>query len=566
MSRLDRAVVLAALLVMAALAVSLALPRTGEDRPWPSPGVVPPPEPPTLYEGIVGPVVAINPLVAQTAADRDLVSLVFSGLTRAMPDGAVAPDLAESWTVDPDGLGYTFTIRPGLTWHDGRPLTADDVVFTVLTIQDPAYRGALRASWETVTVSRLDARIVRFTLTEPLGGFLQATTLPILPAHRLLDVPVADLAAASFNREPVGSGAWRLISFEAGEAVLERVEPPSATPDASPEPTPPGGPIGEPQSVGRIVVRVFPDAATLAAAYAAGTVDAAAGLPPGQVADLASLSGTRVLRYSSSTFVSVVLNLRPGRTVFGDVDVRRGLLQALDREAIIRTVYGGYAVRADSPISPSSWAYDAETSTVHAHDRDGAARSFQAAGWKRGEAGWVTGDGDPVAFSLAALDPVNDPLGNVLAEEIADTWRSLGLDVAVESYPPDPFVAQVLVPGDYAAAVLNVNMGLDPDVYPLLASPQAIEGGSNVSGYQSAALDALLKAARLAADRETRRARFSELQAALTRDVPMLPIVFPDQLYVVRDTVLGPAGRQVADRSARFWDVLTWRLADGQSR
>jgi peptide/nickel transport system substrate-binding protein len=269
-----------------------------------------------------------------------------------------------------------------------------------------------------------------------------------------------------------------------------------------------------------------------------------------------------VIHYPSTTVTLIVPNVRAGHRVFANVYVRRGLLRSLDREGIIDGLFDRAAERADSPISPASWAYNAKKSTVYAFDRTAATKDLEAAGWKRDSLGWRSKDGKPVTFSISAIDTAGDPLDNALARAIATEWTSIGLNVTVVDYGADGFVTQ-LVRGNFDVALLEVNMGLDPDVFPLLTSSQAVEGGSNVGGYQSAALDSLLKAARLGVDRKARIGAFAALQAALTRDLPLLPIAFADELYVVRDGVIGPGGRLVADRSGRFWDVLTWRLADG---
>ena len=559
MSGRDRLVVLFGLTMLAILGGAVLASSDGRTN---RPGASVSPSTAALVEGVVGRATSVNPLMPQNAADFDLIALVFSGLTRSFPDGSLGADLAESWTISPDGKIYTFTLRAGATWHDGHPVTADDVVFTVLTIQAPDYEGPLRASWRSVRVEKLDTRTVRFTLAEPLGAFLQATTLPIVPAHRLVGVPVSSLRDAVFNRQPVGSGPYRLVRLDFDEAELELARPgvtAGGRGDARSVPT--DGPGG---TIARIIVRFYPDAASLAGAYRFGHVRTAAGLPPEQALALETLPGTTVLRYPSTKLTAIVPNVRLGHRFFASADVRRGLLRGLDRDGLVTDLYQGAAERADSPISPQSWAFDADSTTVYEYDRPATASDFKKAGWTRGSLGWRSKGGDAVSFALATLDAASDPLGHALAQEIVAEWTAVGLTVDAVEYDADGFVAQ-LVRGNFDVALLHVNMGLDPDVFPLLTSSQALEGGSNVGGYQSASLDRLLKAARLGVDRAAREAAFAALQEALTTDLPILPVVFVHELYVVRDDVSGPGPRLVADRSGRFWDVLTWRLADGRA-
>ena len=144
-------------------------------------------------EGVLGRPMSVSPLSARTQADRDLVALVFSGLVRNGPSGTLVPDLAESWSVDPTGAVWTFQLRDDARWHDGEPVTGEDVAFTIRVLQDPTYTGPAAGSWNGVTVQTVGSRTVVFTLAPPLGGFLQAATQPIAPAHILSGIPAAQL-------------------------------------------------------------------------------------------------------------------------------------------------------------------------------------------------------------------------------------------------------------------------------------------------------------------------------------------------------------------------------------
>ncbi|HEY6012717.1 MAG TPA: ABC transporter substrate-binding protein, partial [Candidatus Limnocylindrales bacterium] len=240
LTRTDRAVV-GSLVVLFALIASLvglpavipgAAPGAGAS---PSPSVAPPPEPRPYREGMVGHATSVSPLTAHSQADRDLVALVFSGLVRNGPDGTIVPDLARQWTVDATGAIWTFQLRPDARWQDGEPVTAEDVAFTIRTLQDPSYTGPAAGSWQDVTVKTEGALTVVFTLSTPLGGFLQAATQPIAPSHILAGVPVAQLADDPFNRQPIGSGPFALVSLtDAGAelrpaAALLGAELPAAT-------------------------------------------------------------------------------------------------------------------------------------------------------------------------------------------------------------------------------------------------------------------------------------------------------------------------------------------------
>jgi peptide/nickel transport system substrate-binding protein len=573
LTRRDRAVVGGLLLVLVLLASAVAWPSLSPAA-TPSPSPSPSPTVARAYrEGMLGRPTSVSPFAARTAADRALVALVFSGLVRLGPDETLEPDLAERWTVDPAGAVYTFTLRSDARWHDGEPVTAADVAFTIRTLQDPTYTGPGGASWRDVTVTAIDDRTIRFELSNPLGGFLLAATQPIAPAHLLEGIPPERLATDPFGQQPVGSGPYRLLSWNASEASLEAVIPgtdygavdstaPPADSLASPSPTAtPSRPL---PYLASLELRFFTQPAGLAAAYRDGDLDAAVGLPPTEASTLASGPGSRLLRYPRATLTGVVFDLRPTRREFQDPRSRLALLQAIDRDAIVATELAGLGVRADAPIPPSSWAFDAAKSPPLAADPMAAAKGLAAAGWKRLKDGGWAAPGTTQAYTIELISPDADsnPAAAAVAAAIADDWRAIGMTVDLVALPPPELVGERLAAGRFAVAVLDVMVGLDPDLYPLLASTQTLTGGSNVSGLQDATLDTKLVAARRPGDEASRKAAYADLQGYLSANQFLLPIAWRDEVVVLREDVIGPSVRPLGDTADRYYDVLTWRLAD----
>jgi peptide/nickel transport system substrate-binding protein len=588
----DRGIVAALSAVLVLLALVTAMPSAPSAAALPSPaaGAGSPPAAaalPAVYrEGSIGGLISINPLTARTQADRDVAALVFSGLVAIGQDGGYRPDLASAWSADAKGKRWTFTIRPDARWQDGVPVTSEDVIFTVGILHDARYTGPLGASWRDVTVTAQDARTVTFELATPLGGFLQAATIGLLPAHLLRDVPVATLADDPFSLHPIGSGPFVLASWNtstaelvAASAAANPFSQPSAAPSAAPSPAACSSPLslGSPcvapspsaapggTALAAITFTFFPDATALAAAYREGTLDAASGLPAALAQELVALPGSRLLSYPRTTLSAVVLNLRPGNDALRVPGVRRALLAAIDRSAIIATVFGGAATRADTPIPPSSWAFDPTASAEVRYDVKAAAAGFKAAGWKKTAAGWIAPGGKkPYAIELISPDVVSNPSAMAVSQAVAEAWRTFGLTVTVRGMPPAEYVDTHLRKGDFQAAMVDVAIGLDPDLYPLFASTQVVGGGSNLAGIQDVDLDRLLMAARAPGTLDQRKRAFSALQVRLADQNYLLPIAFRDELVVVSDRVLGPVTRELGDSSDRFWDVLTWRLADAR--
>ena len=555
MSRRDGAVVLVLLVVLGLLGAAIAAPSF---TPVASPRPTPSPAPIAIHrEAVVGRPSSVNPVTARTQADRDLVALLFRGLVRSGRDGRPVADLATGWTVEAKGARWTFRLRPDARWQDGVPVTSDDVVYTVRVLQDPSYAGPLAAGWQGVTATAIDARTVRFDLAVPLGGFLQATTQPLLPAHLLASVPVADLADSPFSLRPVGNGPFALADLTPESAVLVPViEPvdPGSGPLASPGPggVSPGTPL-----LAGLELRFYASPGEAAAAYRAGEVDAVSGLPPATAATLAQLPATRRVAYPGTTLTGIFLNLRPNVGPFG-ARVRAALLAAIDRGRLIKDLLAGSGQRADTPIPPSSWAYDPKAAPAVAFDRKAAAAGLRAAGWTRSGTGWLPPKAKkPVTITLLTATASVNPVTAGVATRVAAAWTSLGIPTTVTSLTAGDLVAR-LRGADFVAVVADVNVGLDPDPYPLLASSQIQAGGSNVSGYQDPALDAALTAARAPGTDSARRAAYSRLETLLGRLEPILPLFFRDSVFVVSDRLVGPKAVPIADPSGRFWDVIAW--------
>ena len=575
MTRTDRLVVGGLVLLIAITAFAIGGPGL---TPVPGPSL--PPSAPTTSapepyrEGILGRPTNVSPFGARTQADRDLVALAFRGLVRR--DAAARPtaDLARSWTSTADGATWTFELDPDARWHDGTPLTAADVAFTIRTLQDPAYRGPGAGSWTGITATADGQHRITMAFATPIAGVLDLATQPVAPEHLLGSTPVADLADDPFGQAPIGSGAYAIVELDRDHAVLEPAAAvaapaeseaapsdaprrPSGDPLATPSPMP--RPAASDEPLARILLEFFDDAESLAAAFRSGQLDAASGLDPAAAAELARTSGARVLRYPATTLTAVVANLRPSAPTLRDARLRQSLLRAIDRQRIVNQILGGAAALADGPIPPTSWAYARPTASPGAGTSAAPSAAASIAPSSRPPA---SGSRAPVRLELLVPTRTADATQFAIGSQVAEDWRALGL--VVELVERDPVVIAVdhLRTGDFELALVDIAIGHDPDLYPLLASSQARSGGANVSGLQDPALDRLLEAAREPADEASRIEAFKALQERLRSSTYLLPLAWPDVVTVVSNRVVGPAVRQVSDGSERFGDVLTWRLAD----
>jgi peptide/nickel transport system substrate-binding protein len=559
-------------LSIASLAPSL---QSSEGEAEPTPGI---PDTRHYVEGVLGRATGANPFGARSAADRALVALIFRGLVRLGPGSAIVGDLASRWTVNEAGTTWTFHLREDQYWEDGAPITAEDVAFTVGVLSDPAYTGPGGESWQDVSATVVDRLTVELRLTTPLGGFLQAATQPIAPAHLLGHVPPEAIADDPFGEAPVGSGPYRLAFLLAPLALLTAsapIEPLPPDPDGpnftTPRPTdslasarPTAKADVAVPHLSSIEFRYYDSFEALRVDWDAGDLDAASGLQPADATTLAATRGARLLSYPGTTLLAAGLNLRANRDEFQDPAVRRALLQAIDRNRLVSTILSGLGSRADSLIPPSSPMFDAATSKELPVDVAGARKALTDAGWKPSDAGWIPkGETEALVIALLSPEEAANPVAYATAAALGEAWRGIGLAVRHVPLPAAELIGDLLTRGEFQVAVLPFAIGLDPDVYPLLAASQTRTGGSNVIGLQDPDLDKLLVAARTPTADDARIAAYKALQERLAARTYMLPLAFRNEYVVLRETVIGPETRPIATSGDRYWDVLTWRLAEG---
>lgn len=496
----------------------------------------------TYTEAVTGVPTGFNPLAPPfNEADRDVTTLLFTGLTRLDGRAGVIPDLATRWDMAPDGRAYEFTIRPDARWHDGRPVTADDVVFTIRTIQDPEFRGfnELANFWRGFTVEKVDERRVRFNMAAPYAPFLSATTVGLLPNHLLGNLPADQVLDSPFNVQPVGNGPFRLARATTDTVTLEAFE---------------AFPGGRPW-LDRIVLRFYPDDSQTLAAVQRREAQGVFMTP--QVA--ATSSGTvlrderlRALAPVRASWVGLFLNTRD--PLFADERVRQAIAFSLDRPQIIREAVGGQAVVAQSPLLPNTWAWEPVLADYNP-DRGQAGILLDAAGWRAGPDGVRRNQGNALAFSLLSDDdPVRVQVVQVIARQLGQA--GIRAEPSVSGYTG--LLQNFLVPRRYQAIVYGVDFPPDPDPYLLWHSTQAREDGFNFSSFTDTALDRLLERARTTPDQAQRREAYVEFQRTFAQLLPSIPLYNPTYLYVQDRELLGVEMGTLFEPAGRFADARSW--------
>jgi len=496
-------------------------------------------------EGVTGQPKFLNPLLAATTdyPAQSLDALIFSGLVKDDPSGQPKPDLAESWDISADGKQYTFYLRPNALWQDGQPVTADDVVYTVSVIQAPDFPGNadLAAAWQGVEVTKLDNLTVRFTRSEAFAPFLDYTSVGLLPAHLLAQTAPKDLPSAQFNRQPVGSGPYRLRQLDLRSATLD-------VSDTYYAPKP---------YITRLVFRFYKDDAAVSQAVLRDEVQGDWHIDSTQMATLSASPNLKMYTAVQPSFDGLCFNLND--PLMSQLEVRQAIAYGIDREALRRQFMGGLAQIDDSPIPFTSWAFDPGVQH-YSYDPSQAAAALDNGGWGLGADGIRSRAGQRLAFVMLVADlPDHVALANGIAQQL----KGIGMDVTVQAGGFDGLVKDFLAPRNFQVALLDWDVpGSDPDPYPLWHSSQATAVGLNFSGWKNPRADAQLELARSNTDMAVRKQAYSQFQAIFASDLPAFLLFHPVYQYGVDAAVQGvslPAAIHPWDRFATEaqWYVKT---------
>jgi peptide/nickel transport system substrate-binding protein len=498
----------------------------------------------TYVEGVTSAAQYLNPVLAATPVDEDVVRLVFSGLSRYRSDGSIQGDLAQTFSTSEDGKVWTFQIRGDATWQDGKPVISDDVVYTVALLQDKAYVGPYSDAFRGVKVERVDDRVVRFTLPDAYGPFAASTTVPLLPSHLLAKVDYAALPRVAFNQHPVGTGPFRVVEADSRQTVLARSDSFYRT---RPDRTRP--------YLDRLVLRSYPDASEALTALGRGEIDGVGGLSTGDAERARALKNVNLYSFGTNDFTALFLNVRPEKTTFRDRVVRQAIATAIDRGRVLQVAADGRGSVADEFVPQSSWAYIRDITRL-TRSYDDAKALLDGADWKDHDGDGVRDRGGvKLAFGITTS---SEPARVAAALQISDDLAAIGMRVELKAMPFTELIEEAARERTYDALLIGISVSGDPDPYSFFHSSEIADPGHNFSGYSTLPMDRSLEAARRTTDQTKRRELYTSVFQAIATDVPVVFLYFSDYLYAQAKPVQGLKIAPISDPRERFWNAEDW--------
>ncbi|MCC7119683.1 MAG: peptide ABC transporter substrate-binding protein [Anaerolineales bacterium] len=540
------------ILVVAVTLVIVALLLLSQQQPGMI-SILPQAAPGGIYtEALIGSIGRLNPALDwNNSVDRDIDRLIFSGLMKFDGQGLPQPDLADSWGESADGMTYNFSIRSNAKWHDGQPVTSDDVLFTIETIKSAGslFPQDIKDLWSQIEVRKLNDLTLQFILPEPFAPFLDYTTFGILPKHLLENTPADQLAAAEFNLKPVGTGPYKFDSLivDNGQitGITLKVNEDYYLPRAFIE---------------QVVFRFYPTSASALDAYNSGEVLGISHITE-DVLQAALTEPTLSIYTSRLPQLSLVFlnNNNTAVPFLQNANVRRALLLATNRNVIASKILKGQAIIADGPILPGSWAYYNEIERVE-YDPDAAAALLKQEGYviPAGGGDVRAKDGQFLTFTLTHPD---DELHTKIAQAIQANWALVGVKVDLQAVSYDSLVKDFLTTRNYQAALADLNTARTPDPDPYLFWHQAeATGGQNYSQWDNRTASEYLETARTTADFTDRARLYRNFQVIFSKELPSLPLYYPVYTYAVDSQVQGVQVAPLYDTSDRLALISEWYL------
>jgi len=484
-----------------------------------------------------------NPIMSDNVYDDYISRTIFEALVGNNSDGEMIPDLAE-WTLSDDKLTYTFTLKDGIKFSDGTPMTTEDVAFTYMTIAHPDYNGPRAYAVSSLTgyeefhsgtkdtfdgIKVIDDKTISFTFPEGMAApaNIECFIYGIMPKHYYEFATWEDFLA--LNEKPLGSGIMIFENWEPKQFVklIKNADYWDAANAAK---------------IDGILISEVPDESIISALQ---TNQIDFGQVPSSAENLEAiemLDNIQIANYLGNGYTFMCFNCT--RPKLADVRVRQALMYALDRESFINAQYGeGLASVGMAPISPSSWAFP-ESSELNAYsfDMDKAGKLMDEAGWTMGTDGFRYKDGEK--FKVNWLVYTDSSWPGTLSSMAADTWKQLGVELEVELMDFDTVASRTMdaapADKDFDIYTMGFTLSIDPDPTGALFDDNAyVAGGFNASGYKNAAAMELVAKGKAEFDNTKRAVIYKEWAKIMNEEIPHVIIAYRSEIWGINNRVKG---------------------------
>jgi peptide/nickel transport system substrate-binding protein len=483
----------------------------------------------TVREGVIGTPRFINPVLATSDQDLDMVALVFAGLTKKEGTGSIVLDLAESITESEDKLHYDIILKQRARFHDGEPVTSDDVIYTISLIQNPAIKSPHRVLFEGVTIDKVSDREFTVNLKKPFPLVMQAFTVGIVPKHVWKNLTDEQISLSDYNIHAIGSGPFMIEGVRTDSGI-----PVSFLLKAHESYT-----LGRPH-LDSIELFMYQNEKYLTQAFNDGDIDRLHGISPEKISTL-SIATTSVQTSLLPRTFTVFFN--PNKADFlSDKKVRQALNLAINKEAIVQEILQGYGYVIETP-----YPFDLNQPKA-IFDKEKARALLLESKYMKNASSTLTID----------IATANTPEMKAVADRIKTDWADIGVTVNVLVYEFADLNQTIIKERDYEALLFGTLTRTPSDLYAFWHSSQRAYPGLNISNYVSNKLDKNLTTLREDDNELNRVTAYDSVRSEFMDEVPGIFLYAPSLIYVANDNVTSPLPLFSIDNSSRFLLVNDW--------
>jgi len=498
----------------------------------------------SLKLGIVGRPSHINPILTKSNdCDRELIELIYDGLYSIDGKGQLIPELADKVEISEDKKTYILFLKENVLWHDGVPFTADDVIFTIETIQDPKFQSPLRLNWEGVVVEKLSNYALRFNLKTSYEPFLQNLTLKIIPKHIWENIEPYSFSFADYNLKPIGTGPYLFESLEknkSGKIINYYL---SANKNYF---------IKTPY-LSKIIFRFYDNYNSAKEGLLKNEVEGFSPLIIEDVNFFGSKKGIKISSLSLPRYYAVFFNLK--KPLFQKKEIRQALDLAISREELTKEILSNQALPLAGPISPGFFGYNSDLKNDYSPaEAKKIIDQFLSSDSKKENSENSEGK---IKFTLSL--PENLELIKV-ANYLKDAWEKIGINVELEILPLNELEKQVIQTRSYDALLFGEIIGQDSNLLSFWHSSQANDSGLNLSSFQNKELDKLLEETWQIDDKEKQEQNIKRIQEILKENKPAIFLYNPYYLYILPKKIKGNEIKYANLPSERLADIENWYI------
>lgn len=502
-----------------------------------------------IREGVVGNPRYVNPILAQTDIDKGLTNMLYSGLLKVSTDGQLIPDLAESWNVSENGLVYTVHMNPRAVFHDGTPVTADDVLFTINTALNPDIHSSIAANWSGVTVQKNNDYEIIFNLKKAYAPFAENLTLGILPKHIWSNLSVQDFDLGAYYQVPIGSGPFAFKSVtQSKDGFIE-----TYTLEAFKKYIP-----GKPY-INKIQLVFFKNQEDAVKAFQKKSIDTLGGISPEITMSILEENPHVHLVASTLPRIFALFFNQNSEPLFLHKEVRQALDMSVDKDGIIDTVLKGYGKKINSPLPAITQATSTEKQDFEARVSS-AKQILEKAGWTLNASTSVyeKKSKDKTERLTFTISTSNSQELTRTAEMLKEQWTKIGADVKIETFDSVDLTQKVIRPRKYGALLFGQIVGRDIDLYPFWHSTQRTDPGLNIALYANTKANTALDIARSSSDPVKRNSAREDFAKEVANDIPAVFIFSPEYIYIQNTDIHTHDMQFITEPADHFININTW--------